>query len=112
MEKNVAPKFFGLSDEYLSRQTFVSQALRKLRRTYFSYFHKDYVRSSIAAEREGNCHRCGACCKLIYQCPFLGHDPQNLPFCRIYGELRPGACKTYPFDKVDSEIEQCGFKFK
>ena len=94
------------------RDTALSQVLRKLRRAYFAIFHREYVRQTIAAEREGECHRCGACCALVYRCPFLGHDAQNLPYCRIYGDLRPGSCKNYPFDRVDSEIEQCGFRFK
>ena len=111
-QKIPEPKFLWFSDEVLMKKTFFSQFLRKVRRAYFAFFHRDYVRQSIAANREGECHRCGACCKLIYQCPFLGYDSENLPFCRIYGDLRPGACKNYPFDRADSEIEQCGFKFK
>lgn len=106
------PSFFGFSEETLRRYTFLSQFLRKFRRAYFAIFRRDYVRRSIAANREGECHRCGACCQLIYKCPFLGYDSESLPYCRIYGDLRPGSCKNYPFDRVDSEIEQCGFKFK
>ena len=105
------PKFLWFSEEFMKRDTLFSQFLRKSRRTYLSYFHPSYVKQAVAA-REGECHRCGACCKLLYDCPFLGHDSQNLPYCRIYGDLRPYACKNYPFDRVDSEIEQCGFKFK
>ncbi|MEW6057206.1 MAG: hypothetical protein AB1540_11385 [Bdellovibrionota bacterium] len=108
----VMPGFFGITEETLQKKTFLAQTLRKLRRFYFSIFRKDYIRQSVAVNREGECHRCGACCKLIYRCPFLGHDAQDLPYCRIYGDLRPGSCKNYPFDRVDSEIEQCGFKFK
>ncbi|MBI3544498.1 MAG: hypothetical protein HY075_14600 [Deltaproteobacteria bacterium] len=105
------PGFFGLSEEFLSRNTYLSECLRKIRRGYFAVFHADYVKANIQ-ERQGECHRCGACCKLVYDCPFLGHDAHSLPYCRIYGDLRPGACKNYPFDRVDAEIEQCGFKFK
>lgn len=103
--------FFGLSEKYLGRNTFFAQFLRKTRRTFYALFRRKYVRESIANVRKGECHRCGACCKLLFECPFLGHDSQNLPYCRIYGDLRPAACKIYPFDKVDSEIEQCGFRF-
>ena len=106
------PSFFGIPEAAMRKNTFFSQFLRKSRRGYFAMFHRDYVRQNIAVSRDGDCHRCGACCKLLYNCPFLGHDSQNLPYCRIYGDLRPGACKNYPFDRVDSEIEQCGFKFK
>src|SRR5688572_22154907 len=106
------PKFLWLTEASLSKNTWFFQLLRKIRRSYLSLFHRNYVRHSIASNREGECHRCGACCALVWQCPFLGHDSQNLPYCRIFGELRPTSCKNYPFDRIDSEIEQCGFKFK
>src|SRR5437870_5671384 len=78
-------------------KSFLGQCIRKLRRAYFGAFRKDYVRESIAANRQGECHRCGACCELVYKCPFLGRDSQNLPYCRVYGDLRPGNCFNYPF---------------
>lgn len=106
------PSFFGISEEYLRRPTWISQFLRKSRRAYFALFHRAYIKKSVELTRQGDCHRCGACCELLYKCPFLGHDAKNLPYCRVYGDLRPGSCKNYPFDRVDSEIEQCGFKFK
>jgi hypothetical protein len=90
----------------------IGQFLRKFRRAYLGTFKKDYIQASIAANRQGDCHRCGACCELIYKCPFLGRDGQNLPYCRIYGDLRPANCKNYPFDAVDSEIDKCGYSFK
>lgn len=93
-------------------KTFFGQALRKLRRTYLSIFRPEYVRKSIAETRQGECHRCGACCELVHKCPFLGRDAQSLPYCRVYGELRPANCRTYPLDATDSEIEQCGYTFK
>jgi hypothetical protein len=91
---------------------FIGQVLRKLRRAYLGNFRKDYIQKAIADTRQGDCHRCGLCCELIYKCPFLGRDGQNLPYCRIYGDLRPANCRNYPFDKVDSEIDTCGYTFK
>lgn len=111
IQKATTPWFFGFTEEELSKKTLFAQFLRKSRRFYFGLFHRDYIQASIEA-RKGDCHRCGACCELLYKCPFLGHDSKNLPYCRIYGDLRPGSCKNYPFDRADSEIEQCGFKFK
>jgi hypothetical protein len=90
----------------------LSQIVRRIRRFYYGVFKKDYIQKNIAENRQGECHRCGACCKLIYQCPFLGEDIDQLPYCRIYGDLRPANCHNYPFDRIDSEIEMCGFKFK
>lgn len=91
---------------------FIGQFLRKCRRFYLGTFNPKYIENTIQSKRQGDCHRCGACCELIYRCPFLGRDSQNLPYCRIYGDLRPVNCRNYPFDEIDSEIDQCGFKFK
>lgn len=89
----------------------LAQVLRKARRFYLGTFRPEYIQKSIAEKRKGECHRCGLCCELIYRCPFLGRDGENLPYCRIYGDLRPANCRNYPFDAVDSEVEQCGYRF-
>jgi len=96
----------------ITENSLVGQFLRKARRFWLGTFRKGYITKSIAETRTGDCHRCGACCELIYRCPFLGRDGQNLPYCRIYGDLRPTNCHTYPFDAIDSEIANCGYKFK
>jgi len=89
----------------------VGQALRKARRFYLGTFRPEQIEKTIAETRKGDCHRCGLCCELIYKCPFLGRDGQNLPYCRIYGDLRPANCRNYPFDALDSEVDSCGFTF-
>ncbi len=96
----------------VTERNFVGQLLRKLRRFYLGTFKPETIQKSIAETRQGDCHRCGLCCELIYKCPFLGKDHQNLPYCRVYGDLRPANCKNYPFDVTDSEIDQCGYSFK
>lgn len=118
MELKTQPKtapelrgFLWFSPEFLVRKTFFSQFLRKVRRFYLVYFHGDYAEKSVASGRKGDCQRCGLCCELLFKCPFLGRDSRQLPYCRIYGDLRPGSCRNYPFDRVDSEVETCGFKF-
>ncbi len=99
--------------EWLLQQSgLLGQFTRKWRRFLLGVFRQDYIQKNIAENREGDCHRCGACCKLLFDCPFLGNDAEDLPYCRIYGNLRPTNCHNYPFDKKDSEIEICGFKFK
>src|SRR4051812_6135898 len=87
MRNTAAPWFLGLSEDFLMRKTMWARFFRKMRRAYFGIFHREYVRQSIES-RKGDCHRCGACCELLYKCPFLGHDAQSLPYCRIYGDLR------------------------
>ncbi|MBI2712034.1 MAG: hypothetical protein HYX41_04085 [Bdellovibrio sp.] len=93
-------------------RSFLGQFLRKLRRFYLGTFKPEYIQKAIEETRQGECHRCGLCCELIYRCPFLGKDSQNLPYCRVYGDLRPANCKNYPFDSKDAEIDQCGYSFK
>ncbi|MFL5815450.1 MAG: hypothetical protein ACJ763_17880 [Bdellovibrionia bacterium] len=98
-------------EQRLAGRGLLSQILRKLRRFYLGTFRPEYVEKAIADTRKGECHRCGLCCELIYKCPFLGKDGQNQSYCRIYGDLRPANCRNYPFDKLDAEIDQCGFRF-
>jgi hypothetical protein len=99
-------------EERLTKRNLFGQFLRKSRRFYLGTFKQDYIQKAIAETRGGECHRCGLCCELIYKCPFLGKDGENLPYCRIYGDLRPANCRNYPFDRMDSEIDQCGYTFK
>lgn len=96
----------------VTERDFIGQLLRKMRRFYLGTFKPEYIQKAIAETREGECHRCGLCCELIYKCPFLGKDSQNLPYCRVYGDLRPANCRNYPFDQKDAEIDTCGYTFK
>ena len=98
--------------EKLIERNLFGQVLRKMRRFYLGTFRPQEVQKAIAETRTGECHRCGLCCELIYKCPFLGKDNQNLPYCRVYGDLRPANCRNYPFDIKDAEIDQCGYSFK
>lgn len=105
----------GIRTWYENRITvrnFVGQVLRKFRRFYLGTFRPEYIEKAIEENRQGECHRCGLCCELVYKCPFLGRDSKNLAYCRVYGELRPANCKNYPFDIRDAEIDQCGYSFK
>lgn len=105
----------GIRTWYENRVTvrnFVGQVLRKMRRFYLGTFRPEYIQKAIEENRQGECHRCGLCCELVYKCPFLGRDSKNLAYCRVYGELRPANCKNYPFDIRDAEIDRCGYSFK
>jgi len=98
-------------DRKVVERNLLGQVLRKFRRAYLGSFKPQYIAESVQNTRKGDCHRCGLCCELVYKCPFLGRDSQNLPYCRIYGDLRPANCRNYPFDAIDSEIDTCGYKF-
>jgi len=87
----------------------------KARRLYYGAFGNGYVVNQLE-RRQGECKRCGTCCKLLYNCPFLdeGTDPSR---CRIYGMPIPN-CKIFPLDDRDirdrdmvmPEME-CGYHF-
>ena len=65
----------------------------------------------VDKNRNGQCNRCGACCKLPYPCPFLSFDEQGLCVCKVY-PLRPPNCRKYP--RTKSELltsETCGYSF-
>ena len=88
----------------------------KLRRLYLINFNKGYVEQSIKERRLGECLRCGACCKLMFDCFFC---TRGLPTgCKIY-EVRPMSCRFFPIDERDLEDRNlvlpnvpCGFYFK
>lgn len=87
----------------------------KLRRFYLVYFRPTYVAYQLK-RRRGECKRCGACCKLMFDCWFLKRN-QPLATCRHYS-LRSPACIIFPIDENDlldrtiirPDVE-CGYNF-
>ena len=67
----------------------------------------------LLARRRGECNRCGACCKILFRCPFLGTDADGQYTCRIY-EKRFAQCRLYPLHAGDlCELEgQCTYTFE
>ena len=67
----------------------------------------------LLAKRRGECNRCGACCKILFRCPFLGTDAEGQYTCRIY-EKRFAQCRLYPLHAADlRELEgQCSYSFE
>jgi len=70
----------------------------KMRRFYLGAFGNGYLAKQMR-ERKGECSRCGACCKLMYNCPFLDESGE-ITRCRIYGLPIPN-CKMFPVDERD-----------
>ena len=65
----------------------------------------------LLAQRRGECNRCGACCKILFRCPFLGTDAEGQYTCRIY-EYRFAQCRLFPLHAADlREVEQCSYTF-
>lgn len=73
----------------------------KFGRLYRAYRDKDMDH----ARREGDCKRCGACCKLPVRCPFYINKK-----CSIY-ERRFKPCRVYPARKSDLVGVNCGYRF-
>ena len=68
---------------------------------------------SLLAKRSGECNRCGACCKILFRCPFLGTDDEGQYTCRIYS-TRFSQCRLFPLRAADlRELgEECSYTFE
>ncbi len=87
------------------------QAHGKLRRFVSANFRKDEVIASLSLRR-GDCNRCGACCEILFKCPFLKKHDDGTTTCGIY-EDRPNQCRLFPIEKRDLEEVRgsCSFYF-
>ena len=67
---------------------------------------------ALLSRRKGDCNRCGACCKILFKCPFLGTDADGQYTCRIY-ESRFSQCRLFPLHARDlRELgDQCSYTF-
>src|SRR4029453_2377033 len=55
---------------------------------------------ALLARRRGECTRCGARCKILFKCPFLGPDDDGQYTCRIY-DKRFAQCRLFPLHAED-----------
>lgn len=76
-----------------------------------TFAHQDT--DALLARRQGECNRCGACCKILFKCPFLGTDAEGQYTCRIY-QHRFSQCRLYPLHAADlGELQgQCSYTFE
>ncbi len=79
-------------------QTKALQGVGKIRRLVMVHARREEVEQQIAS-RKGDCNRCGACCKIVYRCPFLGETEDGY-HCRIY-ENRAAQCRMFPMNERD-----------
>ena len=87
----------------------------KFRRFCYSAFATEYVAHQVN-KRQGECNRCGACCKLLYNCPYL--DDSVAPCeCKFYHRTFAN-CRLFPLDERDiadrdivSPDVPCGYRF-
>jgi hypothetical protein len=91
----------------------------KVRRAYLHMLHRDYVRRNHA-RRTGECARCGACCELMFRCPYLDGTGGEAE-CIRHG-TRWENCRVFPVDELDladrnlisrngSQSGECGYSF-
>jgi Fe-S-cluster containining protein len=87
------------------------QARGKLRRFVQATLLRENT-EALLAQRQGDCNRCGACCKILFRCPFLGEDAAGQFTCRIY-QQRFSQCRLFPLHARDlAELEgQCSYTF-
>jgi hypothetical protein len=87
------------------------QTRGKLRRFVQSNLLPEAEREALLARREGECNRCGACCKILFRCPFLKTDAEGQFVCRIY-DKRFAQCRLFPLHPADlREVEGCSYTF-
>ena len=87
------------------------QAQGKIRRFLNTNFRKQEMVAALALRR-GECNRCGACCELLFKCPFLKKKSDGTSLCGIY-ENRPNSCRLFPMEKRDIQELQgsCSYYF-
>jgi hypothetical protein len=100
---------------YTLRQS-AAMAWGKVRRAFLIAFRKGRVVEKLE-RRRGGCTRCGACCKILFDCPAYD-DSDGSPKCLIYND-RPGVCGLFPLDEKDLRDrdhvmpdKKCGFYFE
>ena len=83
----------------------------KVRRAVVGTMLSEEDRAGIAGARQGECNRCGACCKILFTCPFLVEDEGGFT-CSVY-DHRPPSCRLFPMVPADlREVERCTFRFE
>ena len=86
------------------------QARGKVRRLIQAKLIPETV-ATRAALRQGECNRCGECCKILFRCPFLKTLDNGEYSCRIY-HSRFASCRHYPVDSRDlREVNNCSYSF-
>ena len=86
------------------------QAVGKIRRFFRASIYTA-KNDELLSLRSGECTRCGACCKILFRCPFLIEAGTEFR-CRIYGRHFT-ACKLFPLEAADvAELDgECTFYF-
>ncbi len=90
----------------------MGRQLRGKVRRFFQAKVLEQDTEALLARRRGDCNRCGACCKILFRCPFLGTDAEGQYTCQIY-EKRFAQCRLYPLHSQDLlEVKECSYTFE
>lgn len=78
-----------------------------LRRAIIANVLPDNLVDRYKAYQRGECNRCGLCCKIQFQCPFLIEEGPYNTRCSIYTtQHAPSACLKFPLDPLDLKLLQ------
>ncbi len=94
----------------------IIQGKGKIRRFILAHFRKQYVEQQTQ-KRQGECVRCGVCCKLLINCIMLTQDSHGNYQCKIHNR-KPSNCSLFPIDEKDIKDRDtilpdvpCGYSF-
>jgi hypothetical protein len=78
-----------------------------LRRTILASALPDNLIYRYKAYQRGECNRCGLCCRIQFQCPFLVDEGPYNTHCAIYTTPHaPSPCVKFPIDPMDLRLLQ------
>lgn len=84
----------------------VGALIRKIKRGVAVVVAPEYVQQAMKT-RQGDCDRCGGCCKIGFRCPAYREESG----CSIYND-RPPACRAFPIAPSDLlDVERCSYTF-
>jgi hypothetical protein len=109
-------KIVGLTFLYAARS---KHPWASIQRYLLSVFMPEKERNRLKQRLEGECNRCGHCCRILFDCPFLYQEPGGLSHCTIYMTRHaPKVCVVFPLDPADlAEIKraiapnECSFSY-
>jgi hypothetical protein len=118
------PKLYALMVKAVTKKVlhapFSMHTYMALRRTVLPQILPDELLYRWKPYRRGECSRCGECCRIQFECPFVVEDDgPNVTHCAIYQiDSAPKACHTFPIDPLDLHMLQrevgyvCTFHFE
>jgi hypothetical protein len=109
-------KVFWLTLRHLSQSPHAMASINRFVQAFFRSAQPNHHDQQL----RGECNRCGHCCRLLFNCPFLAELPDGTTNCTIYlTKHAPKVCVVFPLDPADlAEIQRaispqtCSFYFE